>query len=145
MSNGQMRMIYALARQAGMDNDTLHDVAYGITGKESLCALTGTEGARVIERLKAYMGTSGDIPDRATQKQQWLIRRIEAEMGWRDDPSRLRGLVEKVTGVSDMRFLTVKQARKVIEALKAMQHGGRGERRRAKNELDGRGEGVRSV
>lgn len=129
MSTGQMRMIYALARKAGMDNDALHDLALGITGKESLSAMNAAEGARVIERLKAYLGASGDIPNRATQKQQWLIRRIEAELGWREDPSRLRGMVEKVTGVSDVRFLTVMQARKVIEALKAMQNGGRGERR----------------
>lgn len=128
MSNGQMRMIYALARQAGMDNDTLHDMAMGITGKESLSAMSAAEGAQVIDRLKAYLGANGDIPNRATQKQQWLIRRIEAEIGWKNAPNRLRGLIHRVAGVSDARFLTVDQARKVIEALKAMQSGGRTER-----------------
>lgn len=128
MSNGQMRMIYALARQAGMDNDTLHDMAMGITGKESLSAMSAAEGARVIDRLKAYLGANGDIPNRATQKQQWLICRIEAEIGWKNAPNRLRGLIQRVAGVSDARFLTVDQARKVIEALKAMQSGGRTER-----------------
>lgn len=130
MSGAQMRMIYALARNAHIDNDTLHDIALGITGKESLNALDPAEGARVIDRLRAYIGEHGDIPNRATQKQQWLIRRIEAELGWSGEAARLRGLIQRVAGVSDIHFLTVSQARKVIEALKSMQEGGRGERRR---------------
>lgn len=136
MSGGQMRMIYALARRAGMDNDTLHDMAMGITGKESLSAMSAAEGAQIIDRLQAYLGANGDIPNRATQKQLWLIHRIEAELGWANEPARLRGLIEKVAGVSDVRWLTVPKARKVIEALKAMQEGGRGERRHG-NGLDG--------
>lgn len=138
MSTAQLRKIYAMARNMGMDNDTLHDVARGISGKDSLKALTVSQAARLIDRLKAYAGESGDIPNRTTRNQRWLIQRIAEEMGWGAEPARLRGMVQRVAGVSDVKFLTAQQAWKVIEALKAMQEGGRGERRQADERLDER-------
>lgn len=126
MTGAQLRMVYMLRNECKLDDDTLHDVVRGITGKDSLKALTSAEGGRVIDRLQSYCN---DIPNRATQKQRWLIKRIEMEMGWADEPQRLRGMIQRVTGVNDLKFLTVQQARKVIEALKAMQGGNRTERK----------------
>jgi hypothetical protein len=56
-----------------------------------------------------------------------MIRAIATNMGWDDD--RLRKFCEARFHVSHLNFLTVEDARKITEALKAMQRGGRGERK----------------
>lgn len=135
MTGAQMRMVYMLCGQSGINNDELHDIVWGLMQKESLTALTSAEGIRLIDRLRKYCG---DIPNRATQKQKWMIARLETELGWAGEPARLRGMVQRVAGVDDVKFCTIAQAGKIIEALKAMQRGGRGARKEEANELDGR-------
>ena len=56
-----------------------------------------------------------------------MINALAQHLGWSDD--RLQAFIEKRFGISHPRFLDDKTARKVIEALKAMLAGGRGERR----------------
>ncbi len=55
-------------------------------------------------------------------------------MGWAGEPSRLRGFLEAKAGVSDVKFLSIDGARRMIEALKAIQKGGRAERKQRKEE-----------
>lgn len=123
-------MIWGLARKLGMDDGALHALAAGLTGCESIRALNISQAARVIDRLNALAGKERAIPSRATAKQQGKILALAGALGWSRDPKRLRGFLEKLAGVSDARFLTIKQAGRVIEAMKAMDAGGRGERRR---------------
>ena len=59
---------------------------------------------------------------------------LAREMGWAGKPSRLRGFLEAKAGVSDVKFLSKDHARRIIEALKAIQKGGRAERRKTINE-----------
>lgn len=130
VSGKQLKMVYGLAKKVGIDNDVLHDVAARLCHKDSLSALTSYEASRIIEYLKHINGDD-TVPDRASKGQQGLIYSIARAMGWDNDPNRLRGFLEKMTGVSDPRFLTPGQAGKVIEALKHMRDGGRAERRAA--------------
>lgn len=133
-TNQQLRKIYALKRQLGMDNDELHCLVQGMTGVESLKLLNIRQAARVIDRLDALAGGRRDVPGRASEAQQRLIQKLAEEMGWAGEPSRLRGFLEAKAGVSDVRFLSIDSARRIIEALKAIQKGGRAERRRELNE-----------
>lgn len=126
----QIRMIWGSAKEAGMDSDELHALVAGLTGVDSIRHLNVQQAIRVIDRLSALAGRKKDVPDRATLKQQYKILALAREMGWDNDPARLRGFLEKRAGVSDVRFLTLKGANHVIEALKAMQKGGRGATRR---------------
>lgn len=126
----QIRMIWGSAKSAGMDSDELHCLVAGLTGCDSIRHLNVKQAIRVIDRLNALAGKQKDIPDRATQKQQYKILALAREMGWTEDPARLRGFLEKRAGVSDVRFLSLKAANRVIEALKAMQKGGRQDRRK---------------
>lgn len=130
VSGKQLKMVYGLAKKAGIDNDVLHGVAARLCHKDSLAALTGYEASRLIDYLKHVNGDD-EIPDRASAGQQKLIYSIARDMGWASDAKRLRGFLEKMTGVSDPRFLTPGQAGKMIEALKKMRDGGRAERRAA--------------
>lgn len=126
----QIRMIHALARETGLDDDTLHDIAHSVSGKESIRALTRSQAARLIDRLQVLAGKAKDIPDRASQAQQNYIHALAREMGWAEDPKRLRRFLEtRGAGVSDVRFLSIRAAGQVIEALKAIRDGGRAERK----------------
>lgn len=131
ISTAQMRMMYGLARKAGVDNDALHGMVSGQTGKESIKELTSYEGKRIIDRLQALAGQpSKDAADRATVAQQGKIFALARELGWGDDPKRLRGFLTSRFGAGDPRWLTAAQAGPVIEAMKKMLDGGRGERKR---------------
>jgi len=65
--------------------------------------------------------------DRLSPAQEEYIRLLEEEMGWAEKPRRLRGLIKRVAGTEEVSWLTPEAASKVIEGLKAMKKGGRGD------------------
>lgn len=136
LTGKQIQKIYAMARVNGLDGDALHDVVYGLTGCESIRRLSKQQAIRVIDRLNALAGAEKDVPNRATEAQQLYILRLAKEMGWTGEPARLRGFLETKAGVSDVKFLDIDGARRMIEALKAIQKGGRAERRRVNEGLE---------
>lgn len=131
-TNAQLRMIFGMAKRIGMGDDELHCMVQGLTGEESIRRLNSRQAARVIDRLNALAGNSRDIPNRASAAQQRLIQKLAEEMGWAGEPARLRGFLEAKAGVSDVRFLSIDAARRIIEALKAIQKGGRAEQLKSK-------------
>lgn len=120
----QIKKIFALARDAGLDNDVLHELVASVTGSESIKALTKNQGILVIDRLNQLLGYT---TDRASSKQVWQINKLAEELGWKDNPKRLRGFLESQQGVSHPKYLKSHQAVKVIEAMKAMKKRQKGE------------------
>lgn len=144
--------IYAIANRLGMveqnnkHDDALHILVHGLTGKESISALTSTEAQLVEQELKRR-ATAADptipnqhkrkrkyeeLPGGVTAKQQkyawFLMSEIE-----RFDPSpvgvrlrdRLCGIIEKQFKVTafpsqPFRFVTMEQGGALIEGLKSM-------------------------
>jgi hypothetical protein len=130
LNQGQMRCIYALARQGGLDNDMLHAIVENLTGKDSIKKLTSSDAKTVIDRMKRLIGQETTGPyDRPTKEQVSKIYALAAKLGWADDPHRLTAWLEKRYNVSHPRFLDEKSTRNCIEAMKAMLAGGRGERK----------------
>ncbi len=66
----------------------------------------------------ARPGEPGVVIEMATAGQRAKIRQLEMELGWSDNPERLRGFIRKRLGMASIG--TKAQAIKVIEALKAM-------------------------
>lgn len=132
ISDGQKRMIYALANKAGMDDELLHAMVKGMTMCEHISRLTCLQGIQIIERLQKDLGEEPKAApeNRATNAQQLLIYGLSRDMGWGGDSKRLRAFLEKRFGASDVRYLTAQKTAAVIEAMKAMRDGDRGERRR---------------
>lgn len=132
-SAGQIKAIWALGRKLGMDADDLHAIAYRISGIESISSMTGREAGRMIDELKMRAGQKPNAPGsgagRLTDAQQRMISVLIRDLRWIDQPGRLRGFLRKYAGVDDVRFLTVQQASRVIDGLKSMRDGGRGERK----------------
>jgi len=134
ISKAQIQKMHALARKAGVNEDDLHAMVFGMYNKVSIRELTSYEGIKVIDRL---MKLNGEEPKqqstpagRATTAQQGKIYALARELGWGDDPKRLRGFLKARFHVEDVRWLPEGKSGAVIEALKAMRDGCRGERKR---------------
>lgn len=135
----QMRHIYAMARELGLDDENLHGLVFSVTGKEHVSDLTVNEAISVIDRLKGNMrGTERLKPKKkeleaprigmASEAQIKKIYRLMYELKSYDKPGeptvsvnkRLRGVLKKYNKIDDIRFLTAADAWKVIEELKKM-------------------------
>ena len=75
----------------------------------------------MIEELKTRCGQpvirTGGGAGRATEAQQRKIFRLTCELGWNDQPERLRGYIRRMCKADDVRFLTPQQASVVIDGL----------------------------
>lgn len=111
----QLRKIYAEAREAGLDNDYLHELIYSIHGKESLKDLQMCEAAMLIDAL-VKMNGGGAQSGMMTEKQEWLLTDYQGKLGWTD--AQLRGFVKKYGHVDFIQWLTKEGASKMIEAVK---------------------------
>lgn len=139
----QLKCIYALGRAGHMDSEELHGVVYLETKKGHVSELTVAEARRVIDRLKLLTGQKEKRKtDRATKAQVKLIYSLAERMGWSEEPKRLTAFLEKQYGISHPAFLDKQSTNSCIAALKAMEAGGRGERRGdADGQVDGRADG----
>jgi len=116
----QIKTIWGLAKGIGLDKDSLYDIIEAITGKRSMTQCTGTELNKVVSRLGHYKDDHSDDPDKASKEQIWKIRQLEKELGWSDNPARLRGFMKKFAKVERIEWLKKWQAHKLIESLKKM-------------------------
>lgn len=126
----QIKAIWALSHVVGMDRDEV----YAMARVEHLHDMTMAGAIQMIDLLKHMAGQdkTEDKPvpqGKPTTKEMSMINALVHKLGWSDE--RLKAFIEKRFGISHPRFLDDKTARKVIEALKAMLAGGRGERRQA--------------
>lgn len=111
----QLRKIYAEAREAGLDNDYLHELIYSIHGKESLKDLEMWEAATLIDAL-VKMNGGGEQPGMMTEKQKWLLADYQSKLSWTD--AQMRGFIKKYGHVDFIQWLTKEGASKMIEAVK---------------------------
>lgn len=118
----QLRRIYGLARERGLDDEMLHTYVFQLTGRESLKDLTMKEAVRVIDGLAPSGGfTAGGITPR-----QWkYLLGLARELGWVDgegnaDLKKLDEFALRNYKKHTVRWLTVSEAGKMIEGLKAI-------------------------
>lgn len=118
----QLRRIYGLARERGLDDEMLHAYVFQLTGRESLKELTMKEAARVIGALDPAGGyTAGGI----TPPQKEYLLGLAKELGWVDndgnaDMGKLDGFALRNYKKYAVKWLTVQEAGKMIEGLKAI-------------------------
>jgi len=118
-----MRKLYATAREKGIDNDLLHAMVKSRYKKDSIRDLTIKQAANLIDSIETErtvpLPTGRQLP-LATKKQIYKIRELEKELGWTDNPARLRGFLRKYAGTEQVDWLTKEQAWRVIEGLKSI-------------------------
>ncbi|MBQ8982690.1 MAG: DUF1018 domain-containing protein [Lachnospiraceae bacterium] len=118
----QMRRIWALARDNGMDTELLHLYVSRITEKESLKELTIMEAVKVIDALA---GKPVETADHLSSRQEQYLIDLAKQLGMVDedgnlDRKRLDGFCRSRYSVGSYTWLNRSQAGKVIEGLKAM-------------------------
>jgi phage gp16-like protein len=97
ITRDQIKLIWVLARQLGMESDELHDVVSGVTGKNSIRVLSVADATDVIEVLVRAGGRirkkrkiapilPSNVVEIVTRKQSRLIR--EKGSGPNRRPSR---------------------------------------------------------
>jgi len=114
----QIKVIWALGRKLGLQEDQIRDILRRETGKESMRECSDKELDRVILSLRAHQAGENHTGDRATKKQIWKIRAYERELGWQDEPKRLQAFLKKYYKVEQPEWLTRAQAWRAIESLK---------------------------
>ncbi len=108
ITKGQISKIYVLAKDNGLDNEILHDLVKAMFNKTSLKKLSFVEAGKLIERLGGK------------NSQDNYIRNLEKQIGWADNPERLKGFIKGMFKKDSLRKLTKKEKSKLIEALKNM-------------------------
>ena len=132
MTDRQRGAIFALGKTAGLDNDALHDVVRRVAGVSSLTLLSERAAMRVIDELKRTVG-QGETLGWLTGAQRGKLFALCRELGWLNgagaiDVKRLEGFIRARFGIDRITWLTREKGGAVIEALKKMSAGGRGER-----------------
>jgi len=135
ISRAQIAMIWALARDLGLDREML----YLLVPRGSISALTRREASDLIDQLSrlharreapaltAAPGPGAVVVDRnaldATPEQLHFIHFLIGRLGWVTQPDRTRGFLMKFAGVPTVEQIRDKRrASAIIEALKAMEH-----------------------
>lgn len=146
ISGAQRGAIFGLAKAAGLENDALHDVVKRVSGRESIAALTKGEAIKVIDSLKREAGQEpghrdADRPGMMTEAQRGKVYALCRTLGWVTeaddiDMARLNGFLQARFHVARLQWVQAAKAGLVINALKSMVAGGRGERKR-KEQADG--------
>jgi len=125
----KIRLLRALAAKVFKSDENYHDwLANTFEGKESTLKLTVTELNTAISLLFACVGKKGSqqgsryqgsgINDSLTQKQANMIAKLEDDLGWQDNPQRLRGFIEHQTGQQkSVEMLRNREASKVINGM----------------------------
>lgn len=136
-----VRKLYAKAAVLGMvepnsHEDAFHQLVFGLTGKESVKALTEQEAERVEKELARRLRTQNrsrknepqNVPDMMTYKQKsyaWrLIYNLAAlSPSKASESERMAGAVRKILGISSapadpLRWVSFEDGKKLIEHLK---------------------------
>ena len=110
----QKKIIWSIARkQLGIQRDELYAAIFGMFEAERMSALTYAQAELFIGELRRRVAGLG--PDRLTEPQYRKIMAMTRSFGWK--PENLRAWLHRVTGIEEVRWLTVEQARNVITGL----------------------------
>jgi len=129
-----------LAKTAGLDTDALHDVVRRETRRDSIAALTCGEAIRVIDALKRAAGQEpgtkkDERPGMMTEAQRGKVYALCRALGWVTDVGdidmvRLNGFLQARFRIARLQWVEMSKAGQIINALKSMAAGERGERKR---------------
>ena len=113
MTEKQRKLLFVLAKQRGMDNELLHSYVETQTGKQSITEVTTQEAKTLIDGLQEKKQTAKGY---ITEKQLKYVKGLCQCLSWEE--KALRQFIEKQYGISNVNWLTSKQAAKLIEGLK---------------------------
>ncbi len=123
-----IKTIWGLARspEINLDDENLYALVYRETKKESLKALDQNEINKVCYALMKYKDqqTKRSRTDQGgnedTVQMRKKIYKLTGELGWNNNPTRIKGFIKRMFKTERLEWLTRAQCYKLIEALKEM-------------------------
>lgn len=142
ITDKQVRFIWVLAKQLSIDSDGIHELIHDAYEKASLKSLTKSEaktiidrfiqaGAKVKKKRKPRRSLPSNVVELVTYSQASFIKSLEKELGWHDNPERLKGFLKRTIKAETVR--TKQEGIKVIQGLKGMIERGHERRQYGKN------------
>lgn len=125
-TTAQVRRIWGLAGERGMDSDLLHAYIEALIGKDSIKLLSIVEAIQVIKGLSGKETRSNQAAKEVlSKKQKKYILYLASELGWvKDgqevDMQRVEGFCRKQYGALYLEAMSRSQACRCIEAMKEM-------------------------
>lgn len=115
-----MQKLWCTAKEYGLDEDTIYRLVFDEYGLTHISAMTDREAYYIIDRIAGKRTAKPAPPGMATVGQKSLIRHLERELGWDENPARLAGFIKKYSKTDCIDWLTKSQAGAVIEGLKGV-------------------------
>ncbi len=133
ISNDKKALLHVAKNQLGLDDDIYREILRQEAGVVSAKELSPIGFDRVMRRFmklgfrrkvkpKARQSSNNNMSHNglATKREVWKVRQLETELGWADNPKRLRGFLKKYAGIERLEWLPHSKAWRVIEALKSL-------------------------
>ncbi len=134
LSKGQIKLVHTAKQRLGLTDEEYHEILAVYGGARTSKDLSPAGFFNVMEHFRELgfqlrgadvFGPAprvdekpGALIEMVTSAQKAKIRQLERELGWDENPARLQNFILKRFGTK--RVLTVAQASKLIEALKAI-------------------------
>ncbi|PHS34918.1 MAG: GemA protein [Alkaliphilus sp.] len=118
----QIKSIWGLAgcEEVNLNKEELYAVVYSETKKESISKLSVKEKNKVIAALIKIKENRNKREGMASREQIWKINELSKELGWNDNPHRLKAFVKKYYQIENINWLDARSAWRLIESLKKM-------------------------
>lgn len=118
MRNKLLKQIWGLAKQQGLTKDDVYSIVFRETRKEHMSDCSDKELERVRKVIIFIKDVNAQRPNMATKRQMWKIEQLEKDLGWDNNPKRLRNFVKKYYHVDKLEWLKFSQASNLIDSLK---------------------------
>ena len=120
----QIPLIYKLAADRGVDNETLHEIIFTYWKTDSVKALSAKDASELIELLSPTTEKPETGERMITTSQRKYIKDLAVSIGFKTDKGRfceqkMNAYLLNRYGIENLNWLTVSAASKVIEGLKA--------------------------
>ena len=111
---GQKKIIWSIAKkELSLNDEMLYAIIFQMFNTEQMRSLNNAQATLLISELRRKV--AGLSIDKLTEPQYRKIMAMSDEFGW--TPQGLCQYIEKETGVSDVKWLSVAQARSAITGL----------------------------
>ena len=116
----QLKIIWGMAKNLDMTKEDVYALLYQQTGKEHMTDCTEQELSRTVQAMILLKERRTNRPGMITGRQRYRIGELERELGWNENPKRLKAFSKKYYHVDSLDWLKEQEASNLIESLKKM-------------------------
>lgn len=118
--NKQLKVLWGMAKELGMEKEDVYSLLYQQTGKEHMSDCSALELSRTVQAMIMLKERRTNRPGMITGRQRYHIRELERTLGWQDNKKRLGAFIKKYYHVDSLDWLSSQDASSLIESLKKL-------------------------